>query len=88
MTINDFKDKKVTVMGVGLHGGGVGVIKFLAEQGAKILATDLRKEAELKPSLEALAGLANIEYVLGEHRLADFTSADMVIKNPGVASDS
>ncbi len=75
-------------MGIGLHGGGVGVIKFLATQGAKILATDLRQKEELLSSLEALAGLDNVEYVLGEHRLEDFTNADMVIKNPGVASDS
>ena len=65
-------------MGIGLHGGGVGVIKFLAEQGAKILATDLRTKEELAPSLEALAGLESVEYVLGEHRLEDFANADMV----------
>lgn len=75
-------------MGIGLHGGGVGVIKFLTEQGAKILATDLRKKEELNDSLNELKGLAGIEYVLGEHRLKDFTDADMIIKNPGVANDS
>ena len=47
-------------MGVGLHGGGVGVIKFLAAQGAKVLATDLRSSEELKESLEALARLAHV----------------------------
>ena len=26
--------KKVTVMGIGLHGGGSGVIRFLAKEGA------------------------------------------------------
>ena len=75
-------------MGIGLHGGGVGVIKFLAAQGAKILATDLRKKEELVSSLATLAGLANVEYVLGEHRLKDFTDTDMIIKNPGVPADS
>ena len=44
MTLEDFKNKKVTVMGIGLHGGGTGVIKFLAGQGAKILATDCVKK--------------------------------------------
>ena len=87
MQISDFKDKKITVMGIGLHGGGVGVIKFLAAQGAKILATDLRPENELAGSVEALKGL-DIEFVLGEHRVGDFTNADMVIKNPGVPEDS
>ncbi|HRY52749.1 MAG TPA: UDP-N-acetylmuramoyl-L-alanine--D-glutamate ligase [Candidatus Portnoybacteria bacterium] len=88
MELKDFKDKKITVMGIGLHGGGVGVIKFLAEQGAKIIATDLRQKEELTSSLEALAGLENIEYVLGGHRLEDFAGVDMIIKNPGVPEDS
>jgi len=87
MTLSDFKDKRVTVMGIGLHGGGVGVIKFLVAQGAKVLATDLRSAEELKESLETLKDLP-VEYVLGQHRLEDFTQTDMVIKNPGVPEDS
>ncbi len=74
-------------MGVGLHGGGVGVIKFLVAQGAKVLATDLRTEDKLKESLEKLKELP-VEFVLGQHRLEDFTEADMIIKNPGVPDDS
>jgi len=87
MELKDFKDKRITVMGIGLHGGGVGVIKFLAAQGAKVLATDLKHKEDLKDSLERLKDLP-IEYVLGEHRLKDFTDTDMVIKNPGVPEDS
>lgn len=88
MQLSNFKDKKITVMGIGLHGGGVGVVKFLAEQGAKILATDLKGKNELQSSLDALKDIKDIDYVLGEHRLKDFTDADMVIKNPGVPNDS
>jgi len=95
MELSHFKDKKITVMGVGLHGGGVGVIKFLAEQGARVLATDLKRKEDLKNSLEILKDLPAspnrgepIEFILGEHRLKDFTETDMVIKNPGVPNDS
>ncbi|MDD2731317.1 MAG: UDP-N-acetylmuramoyl-L-alanine--D-glutamate ligase [Candidatus Portnoybacteria bacterium] len=87
MNIDSFKNKKVTVMGIGLHGGGTGVIKFLAGQGAKILATDLRTEKELAPSMEKLKGLP-VKYVLGEHRLEDFTEAELIIKNPAVPEDN
>ena len=85
MTLEDFKNKRITVMGVGLHGGGVGGIRFLAEQGAKILATDLKHKEDLNDSLEILKDLP-IEFILGEHRLQDFTDTDMIIKNPGCLS--
>lgn len=84
MDINFFKGKKITVFGLGLHGGGVGVVKFLAGKGAKIIVTDIKSKEQLAPSLEKLKGLKNIEYVFGQHREEDFTQTDMVIKTPPV----
>jgi len=80
-----FKDKKITVYGLGLHGGGVGVVKFLVANGAKVIVTDLSSREKLATSLEKLKGLKNIKYVLGQHRSEDFTNVDMVIKNPAIA---
>ncbi|HET9221127.1 MAG TPA: UDP-N-acetylmuramoyl-L-alanine--D-glutamate ligase, partial [Roseiflexaceae bacterium] len=74
-------------MGLGVHGGGLGVARFLVDQGADVTITDMRGPDLLKPSLDALAGLP-IRYVLGEHREADFRSADLVIRNPGVPRES
>ncbi len=74
-------------MGLGLHGGGVGVAKFFCSQGAKVLVTDLKTKKELKESIDKLKGL-DIEYVLGKHRKEDFINADLIIKNPDVPSDS
>lgn len=88
MKIEDFKDKRVTVMGIGLHGGGLGVINFLYQNGAKVLATDLRSRRELRESLEALINFNGIKYVLGQHREEDFIDTDLVIKNPAVPDDS
>lgn len=79
-----FKGKKITVMGLGLHGGGVGVVKFLAKNGARIIVTDLKSREQLAPSLEKLKGIKNITYVLGQHRCEDFSSVDMVVKTPPV----
>lgn len=84
MNISDLKDKKITVMGLGLHGGGVGIIKFLSIVGAKITVTDLKSKEELENSLKKLEGIENVSYVFGQHRPEDFTQADMVIKNPAV----
>lgn len=82
-----FKDKKITIVGLGLHGGGVGIAKFLYKQGAKLLITDLKTKAQLKESLEKLKNL-KIEFILGRHREQDFKNADLIIKNPDVPSDS
>jgi UDP-N-acetylmuramoylalanine--D-glutamate ligase len=85
MDLTFFKNKKITVFGLGLHGGGVAVVKFLVKNGAKVIVTDIKTRAQLLPSLEKLKGLKNIEYVLGQHRVEDFTNVDMVIKNPGAS---
>jgi UDP-N-acetylmuramoylalanine--D-glutamate ligase len=77
----------VTVMGLGLHGGGASAARFLAREGARVTVTDLRGEAELGPSLEAL-GSVPIRFVLGRHEEEDFSAADIVIKNPAVRRSS
>jgi len=84
MKIEDLKGKKITVMGLGLHGGGLGTVRFLHSQGAKIVVTDLKSKEELKPSLEKLKDLKDVEYILGQHRTEDFTNTDMIVKSPPV----
>src|SRR3989344_8641055 len=90
-----FKDKKITLMGLGLLGRGVGDAAFLAECGAEVLVTDLKPSTALRPSLEKLRkfkkpakGRASIKYVLGKHRLEDFRNCDLVLKAAGVPLDS
>lgn len=82
-----FHGKKITVMGLGLL-GGVGDIDYLAESGADIIATDIKSEAELQPSLDVLKKFPNIHYTLGRHDLADFRGRDLVIKAPSTPQDS
>jgi UDP-N-acetylmuramoylalanine--D-glutamate ligase len=83
----DLHGKRALVMGLGVHGGGLGVARFLVGRGAQVTVTDLRDAEALRSSLDALAGLP-IRYVLGEHREEDFRSADLVIRNPGVPRES
>jgi UDP-N-acetylmuramoylalanine--D-glutamate ligase len=83
-----FTGKKITVMGLGLLGRGVGDTKFLAEQGAELIVTDLKSKEELASSLELLQEFSNITYVLGEHRLEDFRNRDFILKAAGVPLDS
>jgi UDP-N-acetylmuramoylalanine--D-glutamate ligase len=73
----------VTVMGLGLFGGGVESARWLAARGARVTVTDLRDARTLAESLEALRGV-DVRYVLGGHAERDFTGAHTVVANPAV----
>jgi len=83
----DFAGQRVTVMGLGRHGGGSGVVRWLAERGADVLVTDLGTEEDLTGPLESLRrDLGTVDFAcrLGEHNVSDFTDTDLVIVNPAV----
>ncbi len=82
-----FDGARVTVMGLGRFGGGVGVARWLADQGADVLVTDLEPENRLHASVPALSGLIQAGQVrlrLGEHNVSDFTTCHLVVANPAV----
>lgn len=79
-----FKEKKITVMGIGLVSRGVGDIKFLASCGAEVIATDLKNSTQLKKSLRQLKRYKNISYTLEKHSVHDFRDRDIIIKGAGV----
>ena len=84
----EFTDKKVTVMGLGLLGRGIGDAAFLAEAGAEVIVTDLKSEEELADSVKALKKYKNITFVLGEHRKEDFENRDYILVAAGVPMNS
>ena len=78
---------RVTVMGLGRFGGGVGVTRWLADSGARVLVTDLEPAAALDTSLTAIEShVADGRVVLrlGEHDEKDFRECDLVVVNPAV----
>ncbi len=83
-----FAGKKITVMGLGLLGRGVGDTKYMASCGAELLVTDLKSSDELESSLNELKEFSNCTFVLGEHRLEDFKGRDFVLKAAGVPLNS
>lgn len=88
----DIKDKHITVMGLGLNGGGEAAVRFFLQHGAYVIATDMKTAEQLKPTIDSLAAdnvldRTRLTYRLGEHRIEDFSNADCVIKNPGVKYD-
>jgi len=78
---------RVTVMGLGRFGGGLGVARHLLREGARVLVTDLADEAALAEPMAALHATAaecdaELTLRLGGHDESDFAETDMVIANP------
>ncbi|MDP1709963.1 MAG: Mur ligase family protein, partial [Candidatus Komeilibacteria bacterium] len=84
----ELKNKKILLLGLGLHGGGVATACWLHKQGAKLIVSDLKSAAILKPSLAKLKCCQGIKFVLGQHREQDVAWADIVVQNPGVPKES
>lgn len=78
-------------MGLGSYedGSGISAVRYLLSQGATVTVTDLKTKEQLATQIKRLGALAKkIKFVLGEHREADFTSAELIIRNPGVPKSS
>ncbi len=85
---SDFNGMRITVMGLGRFGGGIGVTRWLADQGAQITLTDLDSESTLRDSITPLHDLLAhgcVTLRLGGHDIRDFESADLIVANPAVA---
>ena len=80
----DFRNRRVTVMGLGQFGGGLSAARWLARQGAIVTVTDTADEAALADSLADLQGEPVAEFHLGGHREEDFRRAEWVVVNPAV----
>lgn len=91
-----FENKKITKQGFGILGRGLGVVKFLLKNGAEVLVTDSKEEAVFKDQIFELENWMsennisknNLKFVLGEHRVEDFTNCDYVISASGVPKDN
>lgn len=75
--------RRVLVVGLGRFGGGVGVTRWLASQGATVTVTD---EATREGLAESVAAVADLPVALhfGSHDESDLDTADLVIINPAV----
>lgn len=72
------------ILVVGLARTGLAAANFLIGKGARVSVTDLRTKDELNDRIARLQG--KVRLVLGRHREADFTGADMIVLSPGVPS--
>lgn len=84
----DWSGRRVTVMGLGRHGGALGAVRFLHARGAAITVTDKADAASLRGSLEQLANLSGVRFELGCHREEVFRNAEWVVVSPAVRPDN
>ncbi len=84
----NFTNQRVTVMGLGSFGGGLGAVRYLVERGARVTVTDLRSDTELAESLGQLQAAPPHVLHLGRHEPADFTETDLVVVSPAVPQDN
>lgn len=81
-----FAGQRVTVMGLGRHGGGLGAVRYLASHGAEVTISDSAGMESLVDSLAALGDLPQVIVRLGKHDPGDFRT-DLVVVNPAVRAD-
>ncbi|MBI3839204.1 MAG: UDP-N-acetylmuramoyl-L-alanine--D-glutamate ligase [Planctomycetia bacterium] len=81
---SDFLGRRVTVMGLGRHGGSLAAARYLAIQGAQVTISDVADGAALAESLAQLQDLPIAAVKLGGHDLVDFAAAEFVVVNPAV----
>jgi len=64
---------------------GTGAANLLAELGAEVVVTDLKRRDELENFMRELNPA--VRFVLGDHPGDIFVNADMIILSPGISSD-
>ena len=79
--------RRVTIMGLGLFGGGLGAAEYFARKGAAVIVTDMKPADQLAPSLEKLKDYP-ITLHLGGHVEPDFIDTDLVVASPAVPRES
>jgi len=82
-----FKDKKVTIMRIGLLGRGIGDAAYMAEAGAEILVVDDAPEEIMQPAVDVLSGYSNISFKFGPYDNADFENRDFILVGAGAPLD-
>ncbi len=80
----------VLIYGLGAYatGSGTAAALFYAKLGYHVVVTDRKTAEQLNPkTVRQLKRYRNVRLVLGKHRQQDIQRADLVVRNPGVATE-
>ncbi|MEK7378410.1 MAG: UDP-N-acetylmuramoyl-L-alanine--D-glutamate ligase, partial [Candidatus Binatota bacterium] len=81
----ELRGKKVMVLGQARTGSETA--RFLARQGAEVLVSDCRSEAELQRERETLCELP-VRFLLGGEETAWLEGLDLLVPSPGVPAEN
>jgi len=75
-------------LGLGIQDGGVEAVRFFAKLGCKIRVSDLREAKLLQKALKKIESIPTIKYEFGQHSPEFLHWCDVIVRNPGVPSQS
>ncbi|MCL4375061.1 UDP-N-acetylmuramoyl-L-alanine--D-glutamate ligase [Patescibacteria group bacterium] len=81
-----FQGKKVLVVGLGIQGGGVGLVRFFSSLGARVTVTDAKSARQLRSAIDQLRDCP-VSYRFGPHQERDFLDCDVIFTGPSVKRD-
>ena len=83
---NEFKNKKVLLIGLGILGGGVSIANWLLKQGAKVSITDSKSKNDLKDSIRQIKGKVNYFFENSDEK--NVADADIIVINQAVPQNN
>lgn len=83
-TPDQLAELRILVVGLGNHGGGTDLIRFLHSRGARISISDQSSRQELAASLHKLDDLKLERVTLNGHEVADLSNCDWAVVNPAI----
>lgn len=83
---NEFKDKKVLLIGLGILGGGVTTANWLVKQGAKLAITDSKPREYFADSIRQIKG--NVKYFFETCKEKNISDADIIVLNQAIPQNN
>ena len=83
--LDNLKEKKVVIWGLGLNQGGLEAAKFFLKRiKAKVVVIDLKDEKRLRASVQEIKKYKNVKFIFGRQEEKDFSGAALIIKNHAI----
>lgn len=80
--LNDWKNKKIAVLGLGIE--GLATVRFLSKKGITVWVLDKREKDEIDTKFYSEAEELEARFVLGKKYLQDLLQFDVIVRSPGI----